>query len=73
MIEGILCSLVFAFFTLNDVVPLFRSKRWKMFSAYGVLVILSYVLLFLIMYDVEIPSPNVAIQKAVNAIFGQRN
>lgn len=70
MILILLCSFVYAFFVFTDLIPLYQNKLWKSFWTYAALLLTSYILLFLIVLEIRIPSPVVPIKKAVCAIFG---
>lgn len=63
-------SMLFLFFVIIDLIPMFRDKRWKSFWTYTVLLLTAYVLIFLIVLDIKIPSPTVPIKKMITALFG---
>ncbi len=70
MIVIIIYSLVYIFFVITDLIPLFQEKLRKLFWTYLVLFILSYTLVFMVSFDIKIPSPAVSIKKAVSSILG---
>ncbi len=66
----LLYTLAYIFFVFIDLIPLYQSKCWKLFWTYSILMTVSYIIIFLIVLEVKIPSPAVPIKKAVSAIFG---
>lgn len=70
MILIIICTLVYIFFVLTDIIPLYQDKHWKLFWTYSILLLVSYVITFMIAFEIKIPSPAIPLKKAVTTIFG---
>lgn len=65
-----LCSTVFIFFIVFDLIPIYREKKWKVFWVYTILLAFSYVIHILFTIGVKIPSPAIPIKKLVSFVFG---
>ncbi len=67
----ILCTAVYILFVLIDVIPIIRSKQWKVLTIYSILIITSFTLSVLFELGVKLPSPSYPIKNIVTAIFGE--
>lgn len=65
----ILCSLIYAFYILSDLVPVFKGEKRRVFWVYLVLFCTSYILHVMIVLNIKIPSPAVPIKKLILSIF----
>ena len=68
MVEIVLFSLVYLFFIINDLIPLYQKK--KAFYTYSGLLLGSYILNCLVILDKKLPSPAISIKAIILAIFG---
>lgn len=66
----ILCTAVFLFFALLDVIPIVRNRQWKMLIIYSVIFITAYTFSVLTEFGVKIYSPSYPIEHIITAIFG---
>lgn len=62
-------SFLYVLFIFTDLVPIYRDKKWKLFYIYSIITAISYIMIILIGFDVNIPSPAPIIKKAVTSIF----
>jgi hypothetical protein len=67
----IICSIIYVFFILSDLVPVYKYEHKKYFWIYVTLMTFSYIASVLISLKVKIPSPSGFIQRIVTAITGQ--
>jgi hypothetical protein len=58
-------------FAFHDLVPVYRSRKWKLFGTYVSIMVLIFFVEILISFNVSIPSPAVFITKLVTLVFGQ--
>lgn len=70
MIISAVYTLVFAFFIMIDLIPLYKNRKWKSFWTYTALLSVSYVFNLLIVIDVKLPSPAIPIKKMLSTLFG---
>ncbi len=70
MIVIIIYSFFYIFFVFTDLIPLFQKKIWKLFWTYLILLMISFIFVFMISFDIKIPSPAEPIRRAVSSIFG---
>jgi hypothetical protein len=68
----ILCTLVYVFFVMIDVIPFVKNKKWKVLAAYGVIFVTAYIFSVLTELGVKIPSPAVPLKQLVTAIVGKQ-
>lgn len=66
----ILCTLVYSVFIIFDLVPLFQQKKWAEFWVYLSIIIVAYVVHFLYVIGIDVPSPAVPLKRLVSYIFG---
>jgi hypothetical protein len=62
---------VISTFAFHDLVPVYRSRQWKVFGAYVSIMVLIFFVEILKSFNVPIPSPAVYITKLVTMVFGQ--
>lgn len=65
------CTLVYALFVFTDVIPLVKTKRWKVLAVYGAIYAAAFIFTFLLELGVEIPSPAVPLKQLVTAVIGR--
>lgn len=70
MILIFIYSLIYIYFVIADLIPLYQNKRLKLAWTYSSILLISYTLLILIVLEVKIPSPAVPIKNVITAIFG---
>ena len=69
----ILCTIVFIFFIIFDLIPLFQQKKWKSCWIYIILFCVAYTIHLLFLLGIKVPSPSQPIQKIVSFIFGVKD
>jgi hypothetical protein len=70
MILIILCSFLYLFYIINDLIPVYKTERRNVFWVYLSLFVFSYVLFILIINEVKLPSPAKPLKEIVISIFG---
>lgn len=65
----IMCSSIYIFFVFVDLIPIYRSGKYKLFSVYTLMLTVSYVIRVLISIGIKIPSPVEPIKEIVISIF----
>ena len=65
-----MCSIIFVFFIIFDLLPIYHQKKWKVFWVYTILISFSYVIHILFTLGIKLPSPAIPIKKVVSFIFG---
>ncbi len=53
----IVVCLMYIFIIVYDLVPIFKNKTKREFMLYTLLLCISFILIFLILLDVKLPSP----------------
>lgn len=66
----VLCTAVFLFFILIDVIPIVRAKQWKVLIIYSAIFVTAYTFNILYEIGVKIYSPSYPIKHVITAIFG---
>lgn len=67
----VFCSLTYLTFLLVDIIPIVKSKQWKVMIIYSTLIITAYTFTVLNELGVKIPSPSDPIRLIVTSIFGK--
>lgn len=67
----LLCTSVYVFFIILDIIPIIKSKQWKVFGIYAVLITTAYVLTVLNELGVKLPSPATPLKQIVTAVVGK--
>mgnify|MGYP005836666087 CR=1 FL=1 len=70
MIPIIFCTLIYLFFIVNDLIPVYKEEKRNVFWLYISLFAFAYIMHLLILIDVKLPSPAEPIRKAVTSLFG---
>lgn len=68
----LLCTLVYVFFILVDVIPIVKNQRWKVLTVYTIFFIMAYTFSVLTELGVKIPSPAGPLKQIVTAIVGSK-
>lgn len=68
----IICTLLYLLLAANDMVPMVKSKQWKVFVLYSALILFAYVLTVLQDSGVKLPSPSDPIKQLVISIVGDQ-
>lgn len=63
------CTVTIALFIIIELIPIFREKKWKVFWTYIVLVLFSYINDICYLFDINVPSPHLLINKLIALIF----
>lgn len=66
-----ICSLLYIFYIVNDLIPVYKAENRTVFWVYLSLFATSYTLHMLILQDVKLPGPSDPIRWAVTIIFGK--
>lgn len=69
MILIILCSVFYLFYIINDLIPVYKTEKAKVFWIYIILFCSSFVLQILVQLDVKLPSPAKPLKELVTSIF----
>ena len=67
----LLCTSVYVFFIILDIIPIIKSKQWKVFGIYAILITTAYVMTVLNELGVELPSPATPLKQIVTTIVGR--
>jgi uncharacterized membrane protein len=73
MEQIIFCSIIYLLFILFDLKPIAKSKDFKAFWFYTILLVLTYAVHLLVNFGVQIPSPADPIAKGIEALFNVRS
>lgn len=68
----VMVIIIYAFLAIYEFIPLYKEKKWGDFIVNAVLWTLSMVIVLLLCFDVEIPSPQEPIRKFIESIFGKQ-
>lgn len=65
-------TFLYCVFIIFDLLPILKSKKYKVFWIYSIILTASYVIQICLVFEVAIPSPNVGIIKIINSLLGIR-
>lgn len=68
----ILAFFIYAGLAIYEFVPLYKEKRWGDFAANAVLWTISLTIVMLLCFNVDLPSPQIPIQKLISSILGKQ-
>lgn len=66
-----LCTMVYTFFILIDVIPIVKNKKWKVLVIYSALICTAYTFSVLTELGIKIPSPANPLKQIVTSIVGR--
>jgi len=69
MLFVVIFTIACIIYIINDIVPIFQKKEWKLFWTYIVVMGFAYVLAVMIAFGIKIPSPAGPLKMIVTMIF----
>lgn len=67
----IICTMVYIFFVVIDVIPMMKNKQWKVLAIYSIFIAAAYVLSVLTELGVKIPSPAGPLKQIIMSVIGK--
>lgn len=61
MVIFAICTLFYILVILFDLVPIFRTRKYRICLIYSIMILSAYISRVLIFIDIKVPSPNEAI------------
>lgn len=65
----IICTAVYIFLIVFELIPIYRNKEWKLFWIYSIILFITYTVTIAYSLGVSVPSPAGPIKNLVTAIF----
>ncbi|EMS69529.1 putative proetin [Ruminiclostridium cellobioparum subsp. termitidis CT1112] len=69
---SVMVVIIYAILAIYEFIPLYKEKKWADFVVNAVLWTSSLIIVLLLCFNVEIPSPQAPVRKFIESIFGKQ-
>lgn len=66
----VLLTIFYIILIIFDLTPIYLNKQWKVLGVYLTMLVVSYVIQVLLIFDVKVPTPADPIKRIVVFVFG---